>query len=118
MGKSTALHQGSSKYLTAQDTHITLTQTKHDKTVTRFVKLLSLQPRSIIQINILRCIRPSQSQSGRNFFLKTSLCADRSQHFHETNRINSCYTKSLRIFFGRFFFYIYIFCGFLEFFHV
>ena len=31
--------------------------------------------------------------------LKKSVCADGSQHFHETNRINSCYTKSLKNFF-------------------
>ena len=47
----TALHRGSSKYLTAQDTHITPTLTKHSKTSARLVKLLSLQPESIIQIN-------------------------------------------------------------------
>ena len=46
-----ALHRGSSKYLTAQDTHITLPLTKHDKTLIRLVKILSFQPRSIIQIN-------------------------------------------------------------------
>ena len=44
----------------------------------------------------LRCIGPPQSQSGPNNFAKTSVCADGSQHFHETNRINNFYTKSLR----------------------
>ena len=33
----TALHWGSSKYLTAQDTHITPTLTKHDQTLSRLV---------------------------------------------------------------------------------
>ena len=47
----TALHQGSSKYLTAQDTHITPTLTKHSKTSSRLVKLLSVEPQSIIQMN-------------------------------------------------------------------
>ena len=48
----------------------------------------------------LRCIRPPQSQSGLNNILKISVCADGSQHLHETNLINGCfYTKSLRIFF-------------------
>ena len=47
----------------------------------------------------LRCIRPPQSQSQPNNFLKTSVCADGSQHLHETNRINYFYTKSLRKFF-------------------
>ena len=47
----TALHQGSSKYLTAQDTQSTPTLTKHDKTHGRFGELVSLQPQSKIQIN-------------------------------------------------------------------
>ena len=39
-------------------------------------------------------------QSRTNIFLKTSVCAAWSEHLHETKRINSSYTKSLRIFFG------------------
>ena len=38
----TALHQGLSKYLTAQDTHITPTLTKHNRTPATLGKLLSL----------------------------------------------------------------------------
>ena len=49
--KSTALYRGSYKYLTAQDTHITPTLKKHHTTSARLDKLLSLQPRSVIQIN-------------------------------------------------------------------
>ena len=45
-----ALHRGSSKYLTAKDTRIPPTLTKHAKTLVRLIKLLSLQPLSIIQI--------------------------------------------------------------------
>ena len=61
----------------------------------------------------LRRVRPPQNQSRTNIFLKTSLCTDGSKHLHETNRINSCYTKSLRKFLWRIFFkYFY---GFLEF---
>ena len=37
----------------------------------------------------LRCIRPPQSQSGPNKFLKTLVCPDGLQHLHETNRINN-----------------------------
>ena len=56
-----------------------------------------------------RCIRPPQRQSGANNLLKTSVCADGSQHLHETNRISSCYTKSLRIFFEGIFIFLCIF---------
>ena len=49
-----------------------------------------------LNYRILRCIRPPKSQSRTNNLLKTSMCADWSQHLHETNRINVCYTKSLR----------------------
>ena len=58
---------------------------------------------------ISRCIRPPQSQSGTNNLLKTSVCADGSQHLHETNRINSCYSKSLRIFFEDIFIFLWLF---------
>ena len=61
----------------------------------------------------LRYIRPPQSQSGPNKFLKTSVCADELQHLHETNMINNFYTNSLRNFFWRTFLY---FCCFLSFF--
>ena len=47
----TPLLRGPSKYLTPQDTHITPTLTKHHKTSARLVKLFSLQPRSIIQLD-------------------------------------------------------------------
>ena len=47
----TALHQGLSKNLTAQDTHITPTLTKHKQTLARLGKLLFLQQRSTIQKN-------------------------------------------------------------------
>ena len=36
---------------------------------------------------ISRSIRPPQIQSETNIFLKTSVCADGSQHLQETNRI-------------------------------
>ena len=51
-----------------------------------------------IWYDTLRCIRPPQSQSGTNSFLKTSVFAEWSKQRHETNRINSCYTKTLRNF--------------------
>ena len=44
--------------------------------------------------------------------LKKSVCADGSQHFHETNRINSCYTKSLKNFFFDYIFFV-AFCSFV-----
>ena len=66
-----------------------------------------------LQQFILRCIRPPQSQSNPNKFLKTSVCADGSQQLHYTNKIDDFYTKSLRITFQRTFLYL---CCFLEFF--
>ena len=48
--KLTALHQGFSKYLSAQDTHVTPTVTKCNITLARLRKLLSLKPRSTIKI--------------------------------------------------------------------
>ena len=48
--KLTALHQGFSKYLSAQDTHVTPTLTKYNITLARLGKLLSLKPRSTIKI--------------------------------------------------------------------
>ena len=55
------------------------------------------------QQDILRCIRPPQSQSVPNIFLKTSVCAEGSQQLPKTNRINKSYTKSLRIFLRHFY---------------
>ena len=49
----------------------------------------------------------TKSQSRTNNFLKTLVCADGLQHFHETNRINFFFTKYLRIFFLRHF-YIFV----------
>ena len=49
--EGTALHQGLSKYLTAQDTHITPALIKHNRTLAWLGNLLSLQPRSTIQVN-------------------------------------------------------------------
>ena len=40
------------KYLIGQDTHVTSTITKHNITLVRLGNLLSLQPRSTIQVNI------------------------------------------------------------------
>ena len=51
MWQVTALHRGLSKYLTAQDTHITPTIIKQNRTLARLGNLLSLQPQSTIQIN-------------------------------------------------------------------
>ena len=48
---STALHQGLSKYLTAQDTLGIPTLTKHNRTLARLGYLLSLQARSTLKIN-------------------------------------------------------------------
>ena len=45
----TAVHQGLSKYLTAQDTHISPTSTHHSKTLSSHGNLLSLQSQSKIQ---------------------------------------------------------------------
>ena len=45
----TAVHQGLSKYLTAQDTHISTTSTNHSRTLSSHGNLLSLQPQSTIQ---------------------------------------------------------------------
>ena len=53
----------------------------------------------VLLLPILRCIRPPQSLSGTNKFLKTLVCADLSEHLHETNRINSFYTILFWIFF-------------------
>ena len=68
--------------------------------------IYNMQPRGqnlkftvCIKLPKLMCIRPPQSQSGTDNFLKTSLCADGSKHLHELNRINSCHTKSVRTFF-------------------
>ena len=47
----TALHQGLSKFLTAQDTHSTPTITKHSRTLARIGNLVSLHPGSRIQEN-------------------------------------------------------------------
>ena len=49
----TALNQGLSKYLTAQDTCGTPTLTKHNRTLARLGNLLSLQPRSTIKVNCI-----------------------------------------------------------------
>ena len=45
----TAVHQNVSKYLTAQDTHISPTLTKNSRTLLRHGNLLSLQSQSTIQ---------------------------------------------------------------------
>ena len=45
----TAVHQGLSKYLTAQDTHISPTSTNHSRTLSSNGNLLSLQSQSTIQ---------------------------------------------------------------------
>ena len=45
----TAVHQGLSKYLTAQDTHISPTSTNHSRTLSSHGNLLSLQSQSRIQ---------------------------------------------------------------------
>ena len=50
-GGGTALHQGLSKYLTAQDTRGTPTLTKHNRTLSRLGNLLPLQPRSTTNVN-------------------------------------------------------------------
>ena len=47
----------------------------------------------MMKTGILRCTRPPQRH---NSFLKTSVCADGSHHVHETNRIYSFYTKTLK----------------------
>ena len=47
----TAFHQGLSKYLTAQDTHVTPTLTKHSITLARIGNLVSLHTGSTIQLN-------------------------------------------------------------------
>ena len=47
--ETTAVHQGLSKYLTAQDTHISQTSTNHSRTLSSHVNLLSLQSQSTIQ---------------------------------------------------------------------
>ena len=47
--KGTAVHQGLSKYLTAQDTHISPTSTNHSRTLSSYGNLLSLQSQSTIQ---------------------------------------------------------------------
>ena len=44
-----AVHQGLSKYLTAQDTHISPTSTNHRRTLSSHGNLLSLQSQSTIQ---------------------------------------------------------------------
>ena len=49
--QTTALHQGLSKYLTAQDTSCTPTLTKNNSTLSRLGYLLSLQPRFKIRLN-------------------------------------------------------------------
>ena len=46
---ATAVHQGLSKYLTAQDTHIILTSTNHSRTLSSHGNILSLQSQSTIQ---------------------------------------------------------------------
>ena len=51
--KSTALPWVLSKYLTAQDTHVTPTLTKHNRILVRLGNLLSLQPYSTIQLKDL-----------------------------------------------------------------
>ena len=45
----TAVHQGLSKYLTAQDTHISQTSSNHRRTLSNHDNLLSLQSQSTIQ---------------------------------------------------------------------
>ena len=45
---STALHQGLSKYVTVQDTHITPTLNKHSRTIVRIDALVSLHQGSTI----------------------------------------------------------------------
>ena len=66
------------------------------------------------QLSRLRCVRPPQSQSWPNNFLKTSVCADVSQHLHETNMINKCQLitgrlqtplNTLKLVFGQMFYY-------------
>ena len=47
--KLTAVHQGFSKYMTAQDTHISPASTNHHTTLSSHANLLSLQSQSTIQ---------------------------------------------------------------------
>ena len=49
LSKITAVHQGVSKYLTAQDTHISPTSTNRSSTLSSHGNLLSLQSKSTIQ---------------------------------------------------------------------
>ena len=48
-GAFTAVRQGLSKYLTAQDTHISPTSTKHGRNISIHNKILSLRSQSTIQ---------------------------------------------------------------------
>ena len=45
----TAVHQGLSKYLTAQDTHVSPTSTNHSRTLSSHGNLLSFESQSTIE---------------------------------------------------------------------